>query len=425
MKKYYFLLLLIFQSIFAQPKFESNIIFVESELHIIKLSDFNKVLFLYKIPYSILVFNKQGDVFEAGFKVSVEILNKTSGEIKREFNEHHCTVTDFSTTNSPYIYLQGFLEFTVDKGEYLLTPVFTDLSSNRDLTSKPELFNTDSLISNIGNPVIVLNEKKFCQENEVYKISNHSSSIPFSSEAYSLLIPVYNEKINSLEITIFNEEGKFITESEKVTTFIYTSFNLVQCDGELFFKINNDKKSNNIKFFIIENISKKLPEGNYFLEIGFAEESDFNKKLLIPVRWINKPRSLLNPEKSLEYLSLIESQDVMALLKGVKKENLVNALFEFWKKYDPTPETIFNELMAEFYYRIDYAEQNFRALSSGNGAKSDRGKIFVRYGKPESMERFTDEFGRMIEQWKYSNPYLIFNFIDKKGTGNFTLMSSQ
>ena len=81
--------------------------------------------------------------------------------------------------------------------------------------------------------------------------------------------------------------------------------------------------------------------------------------------------------------------------------------------------------MQEFYSRIDYAELNFRALSNTNGARSDRGKIYVQFGKPENVDRFTDENGRMMEQWKYVNPSNTFVFIDKKGTGNFTLLSNQ
>lgn len=425
MKKYYFLLILFSISIYAQPRFDPNIILVESEVHIIKTTENNRGFFLYKIPHSRLVFHKQDDSFTAGFKVFLEITNKLSGEIIRESKEHHTSVSDFTSTNSPEIYLQGYIEFNIDNGDFIISPVFTDINSNRELRSKKSVLNTDSVVSVIGNPIVVVSQQTICNEVEGYKIANYSGSIPFSSINYSLLIPVYDKSIDTIDLKISSETRKESGLTEKVDKVIQTSFNLAECEGNIFFTQNNVKTIDNFNLFVVENISQKLSEDIYTLEISYEKNTVFKKSITIPVRWINKPRSLFDPEKSLEYLTLIENPDAISHLRDARKENLTFELFEFWKKYDPTPETTYNELMTEFYSRVDYAESNFRALSNNNGAKTDRGKIYVQYGKPESMERFTDEYGRMIEQWKYATPQLTFNFIDKKGTGNFTLLSSQ
>lgn len=425
MKKYYFLLILFSISIYAQPRFDPNIILVESEVHILKTSENNRGFFLYKIPHSRLVFHKQDDSFTAGFKVFLEITNKLSGEIIRESKEHHTSVSDFTSTNSPEIYLQGYLEFNVGSGDFVISPVFTDINSNRELSSKQTVFNTDSVVSIIGNPIVVVNQQTLCNEEEGYKIANYSASIPFSPQNYSLLIPVYDKSISIIDLKILSQSRKEFELTEKVDNVIQASINLTGCEGNIFLKIKNEKTLGSLNFFVVENLSQKLSEDIYLFEISSSMNTDLKKAISIPVRWINKPRSLFDPEKSLEYLTLIENPDALAHLRDARKDNLSLELFKFWKKYDPTPETSFNELMAEFYSRVDYAEINFRAISNNNGAKSDRGKIYVQYGKPESMERFTDEYGRMIEQWKYATPQLTFNFIDKKGTGNFTLLSSQ
>jgi GWxTD domain-containing protein len=96
-------------------------------------------------------------------------------------------------------------------------------------------------------------------------------------------------------------------------------------------------------------------------------------------------------------------------------------LQNYWKKFDPTPESSFNEIMLEYYSRIDYAMKEFSSLGNNNGAKSDRGEVYIRYGQPNKLDRTSTSLGEVIEIWTYSNPQRKFTFIDKIGTGNFTL----
>ncbi|MBM3262782.1 MAG: GWxTD domain-containing protein, partial [candidate division Zixibacteria bacterium] len=86
-------------------------------------------------------------------------------------------------------------------------------------------------------------------------------------------------------------------------------------------------------------------------------------------------------------LSLYEKLD----LEG-KTEFLVN----FWKERDPTPDTPENELMIVFNERFSFAEYQL------GGADSDRGKIFMKYGEPEEIERFDSGMGTKPYQiWYY------------------------
>ena len=410
-------------SVFAQRGADPNTGFVESELHVFKTSDNYRGYFLYKIPYNRLVFLNKSDIFNAAFKVSVEIQELKSGSIIRDFREHSASVEDYQFTSLPGQYIQGIIEFNISDGEYVLAPVFSDVNSNREFISSPISFNTDSLNTSIGNPIIINTEMQNCNDDQFIIPANYSSSIPFSSESYSVLIPVYDDEINSLEVRMINDAGNDSLYSEIIDETIITSIRMSLCDGRIV--INNKNNDEQLRFFVVRDISRNLSEGLYKLIIKSASNDDINREFKIPVKWINKPRSLFDPVKSLEYLLLIENEEIISELKGASRDKLSYSLFNFWKKYDPTPETQFNELMQEFYSRIDYAELNFRALSNTNGARSDRGKIYVQFGKPENVDRFTDENGRMMEQWKYVNPTNTFVFIDKKGTGNFTLLSNQ
>ena len=78
--------------------------------------------------------------------------------------------------------------------------------------------------------------------------------------------------------------------------------------------------------------------------------------------------------------------------------------------------------MVEYYTRVDYAMREFRGISKNDGTKTDRGMIYIRYGKPDKIVRSSNPEGQIIEVWTYLNPERKFTFVDKRGTGNFTLI---
>jgi len=57
---------------------------------------------------------------------------------------------------------------------------------------------------------------------------------------------------------------------------------------------------------------------------------------------------------------------------------------DFWRSRDPDPDTEENEFKQEFFERIAYANEHF---SSGKpGRFTDRGRIYLKFGKPDEVE---------------------------------------
>jgi GWxTD domain-containing protein len=76
-----------------------------------------------------------------------------------------------------------------------------------------------------------------------------------------------------------------------------------------------------------------------------------------------------------------ELRAIKALKTDEERENFIATV---WRRRDPDPDTEENEFREEFYERIAYANANF---SSGKpGWKTDRGRIYIRWGKPDSVE---------------------------------------
>ena len=57
---------------------------------------------------------------------------------------------------------------------------------------------------------------------------------------------------------------------------------------------------------------------------------------------------------------------------------------QFWLRRDPDPDTDTNEYREEYYQRIAYANENF--ASGIPGWKTDRGRIYIMFGKPDEKE---------------------------------------
>jgi GWxTD domain-containing protein len=81
---------------------------------------------------------------------------------------------------------------------------------------------------------------------------------------------------------------------------------------------------------------------------------------------------------------IITSEEEAAYDKLKTVEERGNFITHFWQRRDPSPDTEENEYKDEYYERIAYANEHF---SSGKpGWLTDRGRIYVKWGKPSSIE---------------------------------------
>jgi GWxTD domain-containing protein len=93
---------------------------------------------------------------------------------------------------------------------------------------------------------------------------------------------------------------------------------------------------------------------------------------------------------------------------------------QFWSRRDPNPATVDNEYRREYYGRIAYANEHF-SYADAPGWRTDRGRIFITYGKPDEVVTNAPE-----ERWLYKNIPLLgdnvrFEFIDLDRKGEFRL----
>ena len=128
-----------------------------------------------------------------------------------------------------------------------------------------------------------------------------------------------------------------------------------------------------------------------------------------------------------------ERSAFLQLQTNEEREQFIEA---FWQRRDPTPDTVENEFKEEHYRRIAYANERF---SSGiPGWRTDRGRIYIMWGKPDEIEShssgstynrpMTEGGGQTtvygFDDWTYHymegiGQNITIEFVDPTGTGEY------
>ncbi len=124
--------------------------------------------------------------------------------------------------------------------------------------------------------------------------------------------------------------------------------------------------------------------------------------------------------------SIIMDKNEKRLFKKSDDVGRKNILAAFWERRDPNPETVVNEFKQEFYKRVQTANREF-GTESQDGWSTDRGRILIKYGSPNNIERQESSLGQ--KPWLSWQYYEIeggiqFIFVDRTGYGNYQLVHS-
>ena len=128
-----------------------------------------------------------------------------------------------------------------------------------------------------------------------------------------------------------------------------------------------------------------------------------------------------NIDEALDQMRYVVTDDEYKLVKNAKRKEREKLFYQFWKDRDPSPGTVVNELMDQYYYRVSYTNEHFAAVGSP-GWKSDMGMIYILFGPPDDLEVYNDPLSRMYQQrWHYYRINKFFDFVDENGFGDYKL----
>jgi GWxTD domain-containing protein len=99
-----------------------------------------------------------------------------------------------------------------------------------------------------------------------------------------------------------------------------------------------------------------------------------------------------------DVIYIITDEERAAFKQLSNDEERDNFIEAFWQRRDPTPDTEENEYKEEHYQRIAYANEHFAA--GVPGWRTDRGRIYIVFGKPDEIESHPSggEYQRPMEE---------------------------
>jgi GWxTD domain-containing protein len=193
---------------------------------------------------------------------------------------------------------------------------------------------------------------------------------------------------------------------------------------------------------IIQSLALTLLVGGIGIVSASAQPPDKTK----PSQDVSeKPRNVKSEKKDVykKWLDndvpyLITDEEKKAFKALATDEERENFIEQFWRRRDPNPDTEENEFREQYYERIAYANEHF--TSGAPGWKTDRGRIYIAWGKPDSIEahpsgglydRPSYEGGGStttypFETWFYRHldnvgDGIEIEFVDPTGTGEYRL----
>jgi GWxTD domain-containing protein len=381
----------------------------------------SRIFYFYKIPVNSLIFVKKSDSYFASLQISVEINDSNSNFIQRQFKDRNVIYNDFDSTVNPDNYIEGIIDFPLENRISNITSRFLDINSQKEIFIKDEtILKNNNEVSEYLPPIILESKSISCESKTSNVLANYGGYIPFNNNSYKIFVPSIDTTLEKIFVKIVSNSDTIV--NGLVDRSDLTRIGFAECNGNVVIK--NDPSAISSSNFYIANITPKLKEGPFELIVSRTDDYKNKKSFKLFVQWFNKPRSLLDNESAIKSLRFVVKDDsIKKLLKS--ESNYDSSLYHFWKRIDPSTDTEYNELMAEYYTRIDYCMANFSTITGLKGTETDRAKIYILHGKPTNIERGSNKQGKVSETWTYIKPPQKFVFIDERGIGEFVLKSTQ
>jgi|GEM_PF-1679570 GWxTD domain-containing protein len=267
----------------------------------------------------------------------------------------------------------------------------------------------------------------FCSSSDQneYILSLQSNNLDFRKKNKKIIIPIFSKthfaklvceikSVNDKTYNIqWNKPVKFDVMPQMISTQPF-SYKLEQENIKIYFEQRTYAAGEPyLSFLIIDFPEKYSFLQSYDLNLSAPDYLKDSLTFRFGISWENIPISLRNIRYAVDLFYYIITDEEYKGLLDKRKEEIWTAFFDLWRKFDPDTSTMFNEAMDEFYRRADYCYFNFQTVYERDGARSDRGKIFILYGKPSVVNRDMYKDGVITEVWFYYRLKKKFIFVTK------------
>lgn len=407
---------------------------------------------VFSISYQYLPFKKlpkseqtaEDHSFYSPVSMNMEVFNATEEQLKRNdqdisverlesiersFWRDTAYTSTYEETQSERNFISGSMNVSLSPGIYSYILQMNRGDSKETQFSRVRTSRIQSYRDIKQGAVYFGKEVSNQRGNTAFNLLSMGQNVQYGKDFQALVyIPDYKQDVD-YTVTIFETE-----RSKNDTTNIQQLFSETIAEDNIYRNIRPVLKSsqgtntlhlqedpNGFTYALINVPNSTFPNTTFNLQV---KEKDSDKRAVqssFRSLWIDMPRSLLSLDVAIDMLRYITDEETIDRLSSGSQREQERKFRDFWGEKDPTPKTEYNELMAEYYRRVDYAYENFTTENT-IGYNSDQGEIYIKYGPPDNIQRKYPTEGATIEIWTYPNRNFVFEATS--GFGDFRLKSN-
>ncbi|MEE8341319.1 MAG: GWxTD domain-containing protein [Candidatus Neomarinimicrobiota bacterium] len=366
----------------------------------INASDSVEVLIYMQIPNFALQYVKFDSSFVARYEAVIALQTKKGKQIGREVWQDSIIVNDYNYTNSITKNTTLMISFNVPSGKYKVVGSLLDLDTKNSGENNIKLDLSDYKKSNYLNAPLLLDKSEGdwgFGEGLIPAVQNSTFKIDEGLTFY------LSGKVSPGKYTL---NTQFLEKSEKV----------------LFEKIITDTSHSGIFNHIVVLPKEHINGISITVKAELVQDKSSSKKTQeIKIRKAGISHLVSNIDEALQQMIYILDTKERDELRKVSSKNKEEMFKKLWDRRDPSDDTAVNEIMNEYYERVEFANIHFDSFI--DGWETDMGMIYIIFGPPDDIERYMEQQRQEpYERWKYYRIQESFTF-SGDNFGHFRLIT--
>ena len=391
---------------------------------------------LYRVRFDFFVFTRDfsADVpsYRAHGELLIELIDSTDTSVSRKVQAIGLTAPDNEVTQLRQQYYQGAASFVVHPGRFTAVYRVEDNESKREFEDRKEILHVLPFKQNaiVRSTILFVEPLTQPESARSFTALNNNNAAQFSKNT-GTFIALKDEDTPltlrySLTQVMTGDKERSIVQQETTATptvFRHSQLRLNPANTGNVEYILDSTAAASVVYFPLA--TSRLKQGRYVARIHISCGDTATVSKEFSIRWNDMPLSLNDLDFAVTAMRYITTDDEYDDLRSGNRESRIRKFEDFWAKRNKVPGAAYNEMMTVYFRRVDYAFANFRTLKEENGALTDRGKIYILYGKPSNVERSLAPGGPPKETWTYASLNKEFIFEDPSRQGNYKLIASE
>ena len=390
------------------PAVDLPSVFLEPINMSIGSADSTRLDLYVQVPYQTLSFVKTDDVFRASFDVTLELRDSLDVLVTEQLWTDNVVSTRYEETVSRHNGKMSQKTLLLRPALYTFNIQVRDNETQKIARIQRKVRVRAFKQEQLGLSDMILVDKLSQEGDKTVIVPNIAGLIAESPEGFKLFFEAYTA-----------------TAAESCTFYL----SVYAPKGNVVTRDSTRKKLDRGANTCFMNVpGAKLNAGEYRVDVQGVMDGNISRDSSsvishpFTLRWRGLPTPITDLDVGIEELQYVSDKETIEKMKNAEPTQKRQLFLEFWKKRDPTPNTEANEIMDEYYARVDYANKNFTSFLAG--WRTDRGMVYIIFGPPNNIERRPFEMdSKPYEVWTYYEQNREFIFIDQTGFGDYRLQS--